>query len=390
MQTIQEALKKVNIVLTHEKPAVVAPAVAPQIEVTPTPPVIIDVKPPEASSTPEGTPPAPSGGIPAVSPDAHASVEDEQTEIQESEVPEGLRKRFAKLTTKNKIALKEAEDARQKAEQLQLEIEAEKREKAFYQEMLLASAHNAPVAEKPVTDPVPPVAQPIVDRPPALEDFSDSPNQLQDFIQASINYGINKGMQTVIAQVDPTVVEAKRKQETWKQQHPDFAQVMHDKNPALKILTDNPVTDQIIGRTKDNLDILYHYAKNPSDAQKLASMTDPIDVAMELASLKTRLTNNTQVEIVEPVVVAGNPAPGRVNPNEPPRVPNNGQLPNAPVHEPIKLHVTKAPEPYNPLQPGGNASLPSPDQIGVVSAGGTINVDDMMADPRYAHRFKRR
>jgi hypothetical protein len=380
MGTIQEALSKVNIVSTNDKTIVAAPAVAPQVVVTPTPPIIPDVNPSVASSTPEGTPSASPDGNPAVSPDAHASViEDEQSEINENEVPEGLRKRFSKLTTKNKLALKEAEEAKQQAEALRLEIEAEKREKAFYQEMLLAQANN-PALAKPVEKPVV-VEQPVVNRPPTLDDFKESENQLEDYIQARIEYGLNKGMQVIAAQTDPAIVEKKKKEEAFKKQYPDFASVMHDKNPGIKVLTENPVTDQIIGRTKDNLALLYHYAKNPADAQKLAAMTDPVDVAMELADLKSKLNSNTRVEIPEPAVVNNLGGPNRINPNEPPPVANLGQVPNPPVHEPIKLHVTKAPEPYNPIQSQASQTYPDVNNM---------TPDEMLQDPRYARLFTKK
>lgn len=378
MGTIQEALSKVNIVLTNEKPVVVVPVVAPQVVVDPTSPINSDVKPSEVSSTPEGTPSVTPDGIVAVSPDAHASViEDEQNDIQESEVPEGLRKRFSKLTTKNKLAIKEAEDAKQQTEALKLEIEAAKREKQFYQDIALANASStvAPVDIQPVVKPAP-----SINKPPILDDFADSENQLQDFINASVNYGINKGMQMMIAANDPAIIEKKKREEAFKKQFPDFASVMHDKNPGIKVLTDNPVTDQIIGRTKDNLTILYHYAKNPVAAQKLASMTDPVDIAMEIANLKSQLTNNIQVEINEPIVNNTPLTPNRVDPNVEPKVANLGQVPNPPVHEPIKLHVTKAPEPFTPLSSNASQTYPAVE---------TLSPDEMLQDPRYARLFQK-
>jgi len=380
MGTIQEALSKVNIVSTNDKTIVATPAVVPQVDVTPTPPISNDVKPSDNSSPSEGTPSASPDGPPAVSPDAHASViEDEQSEINDNEVPEGLRKRFSKLTTKNKLALKEAEDAKQQADALRLEIEAEKREKAFYQEMLLAQANN-PDAFKPVEKPV--VApQPVVERAPILDDFKESENQLEDYIKASVAYGINQGLKVIAVQNDPVFIEKKRKEEAFKKQYPDFASVMHDKNPGIKVLTENPVTDQIIGRTKGNLNLLYHYAKNPADAQRLAAMTDPVDIAMELADLKVKLNSNPVVEISEPAVVNNPGGPNRIDPNLPPPVANLGQVPNPPVHEPIKLHVTKAPEPYNPIQSQASQTYPSVDKM---------TPDEMLQDPRYARLFTKK
>ena len=57
--------------------------------------------------------------------------------------------------------------------------------------------------------------------------------------------------------------EQKRKLDEVTKEHTDYQQVVTMQNPAIKMLSENPITNAMIPASKDNLKIADNLAKNP-------------------------------------------------------------------------------------------------------------------------------
>lgn len=347
-----------GVTIIPPAPPSAAPAAVadPVVEVAPQ--VTPDVKPPEASSTPEGTSPVSSGETKAENTSANASTDETDSELKEDELPEGIRKRFSKLTTKRKEAESKAKALEEEILKHDREKEASKKELEFYKELLMNPSikPNATVATRVDQTPVK-----TEDKAPVFEDFAGEADPITAFVDAKANYLINKRMAPVEKAMDPATIERKRQLDAIVSENPDFINVVNFENPAIKLLSQNPVTNAMIPASKDNLKLAYYFAKNPTEAQRVAQLTDPIDVGVALREIQNKMS------------------PQKVQETKQTEVPAPAVRVSTPEQKPIQQ--TQAPVPFKPVNPVGTAGLPPVDQL---------TPDQLRSDPRYSHLFKRR
>ena len=338
---------------------VVAPAAAPQAVVTPAPTVIEAVKPAEPpANSAEPTSVVPDV-TPAVSPSVNANAEDNDSEITENELPEGIRKRFSKLTSKRKEADKKAEDLTKQLETEAKERDSVKKELDFYKNLLLDPKTQPPTQPQSVVQPQQAPAPVQAEKEPAFEDFANEADPITAFVKASNTYAVNKALAPVLQKMNPEVQEAQKRREAVIAVHSDFDKVVTMENPAIKMLADNPIINAMVPRSKDNLQIAYYLGKNHAEAQRLASMNDPIDIAIEIRKIQEKIATpvqNQQTAVVTPAPVI--PAP-EVKP----------------------ITRTNAPEPFKPVNSAGSPGLPPVENL---------SPDQMRDDPRYSFLKKKR
>jgi hypothetical protein len=337
-----------------------APAAAPVATVTPAPQIIEAVKQPEASATSTGTPSVSSDGKQAEQTSANAST-DEEAEIKEDELPEGIRKRFSKLTNQKKEALARAKELEEKEKAMQALLDAKEKELSFYKEIAMAPK---PASTGTVTPTPEPAVQPVAEKEPEFDDFKDNDNPISAFVKAHSSWAIRQAIAPITKQINPAVIEAKRRVAAEVAENADFTQVVNMENPAIKMLSENPITNAMIPASHDNLKISYYLGKNPAEAKRIASLTDPIDIAIELREIQKKIKPQSQTQTGVPPVT---PAPVVVTP--------------AVVVSEKPVTKTNAPVPFKPVNSNGTAPLPD------VS---TLTPEQMMDDPRYAFLKKRR
>jgi hypothetical protein len=343
-------------------PATIAPAAPAAVaEVTLNelaPQVTQAVVTPEVPVTSEGTPSATPDGTQVEGNSANTSTDENDHEIKEDELPEGIRKRFSKLTIKRKEAEAKAKEAEEREARKQSIIDAKEKELEFYKSVVLNPVTGAPKQEQ-VTSTVAPVQAPKDSKEPVWADFENSESPISDFVKAHSKWSVEQAIAPLKHQMDPAVVEQQKQDAKIVAERPDFAEVVNMKNPAYKMLADNPITNVMIPASKDKLQLAYYFAKNPAEAQRLASMTDPIDIGYELRAVREKINNPAPVvtQTVAPAPVV------------------------TPTPEVKPVQKTNAPVPFKPVNSNGSAPLPD------VS---TLTPDQMRTDPRYAHLFKRR
>jgi hypothetical protein len=338
-----------------------APVAAPVVPVVEAPKVTEAVKQATVPAAVEGTPSASPDGKQAGSVSATASTDENELEIKEDELPEGIRKRFSKLTSQRKEAQARNKELEEKEKAKQALLDAKEKELEFYKEALL-NPTKAPTTGVVKTEPVIPVVEEKVLK---LEDFNDQEDPISAFVDAKVNQIVNKRMAPVEKQLDPAVVEAKRRVAAEVAENADFTQIVNFQNPAIKMLSENPITNAMIPASKDNLKISYYLGKNPEEARRIASMTDPIDIAIELRAIQGKIKPQAQVapQIVVPAAVA------------PAVIPASVVVPEK------QIEKTNAPVPFKPVSANGTAPLPDV---------GTLTPDQMRDDPRYAFLKKKR
>jgi hypothetical protein len=338
---------------------VVAPAAAPQVTVTPAPTVIEAVKPAEPPAISAEPPSVSPDGTPAVSPSVNANAEENDSELTENELPEGIRKRFSKLTSKRKEADKKAEELAKQLETEAKERDSVKKELEFYKNLLLDPKTQPPAQSQGVAQPTQPPAPVQTEKVPVFEDFANEADPITAFVDAKANYIVNKRLAPMEHQLDPVAQDAKRKFEAVKAVHPDYDEVVTMNNPAIKMLAENPIINAMVPRSKDNMRIAYYLGKNQAEAQKLALLNDPIDIAIEIRKIQEKIA--TPVQTQQTAVVT--PAP----------------VVPAPEVKPITR--TSAPEPFKPVNSAGSPGLPPVD---------SLSPDQMRDDPRYSFLKKKR
>lgn len=340
--------------------APVAPVAAPVVPIVEAPKVIEAVKQPVVPAATEGTPSASSGGEQAGVTSATASTDENELEIKEDELPEGIRKRFSKLTTKRKEAEARSKEFEEKEKAKQALLDAKDKELEFYKEIALKTPVAGVLETKKET-----VAPAIEVKPLKLEDFNDQEDPISAFVAASVKQALDTRMAPVERQLDPSVVEAKRRVAAEVAENADFTQVVNMQNPSIKMLSENPITNAMIPASKDNLKISYYLGKNPEEARRIASMTDPIDIAIELRAIQGKIKPQAQVtpQIVVPATVA------------PAVIPASVVVPEK------QIEKTNAPVPFKPVAANGSAPLPDV---------GTLTPDQMRDDPRYSFLKKKR
>lgn len=338
---------------------VVAPVAAPQAVVTPAPTVIEAVKPAEPPAISAEPPSVSPDGTPAVSPSVNANAEENDSELTENELPEGIRKRFSKLTSKRKEADKKAEDLAKQLETEAKERDSVKKELDFYKNLLLDPKTQPPAQPQSVAQPTQAPAPAVTEKVPVFEDFASEADPITAFVDAKATYIVNQRLAPMQQQLDPAVQDAKRKFEAVKAVHPDYEQVVTMENPAIKMLADNPIINAMVPRSKDNLQIVYYLGKNHAEAQKLALLNDPIDIAIEIRKIQEKIA--TPVQTQQTAVVT--PAPVTL----------------APEVKPITR--TNAPEPFKPVNSAGSPGLPPVENL---------SPDQMRDDPRYSFLKKKR
>jgi len=347
------------------KPEVAPVAATPVVEkqaqqVTP------DVKPPEASSTPEGTPSAPSDGKQAVqiietpSVDANTEEDEELDEKKASELPEWMRKRLLKAKTKRLEAEKKAQELEAKEKEKQAKLDAKDKELEFYKEIAMKPPATATPAKTETV--VPPVQ--VKKEPPKMEDFEGQENPIPAFIDASVNYKLETRLASIEKKIDPAVQKAQQELAVVEVEHPDIKKVVNMENPAFRMLAENPITTVMIPASKNKLKLSYYLATNPTDAQRISLLTDPIDIAVELRKIEDKIfakPSSKQTDVPAPAT----PAPA------------------TPAPAAVTVKKTNAPVPFKPLSPTGEVPLPP-----VTST--EVKPDDLRDRPGYEFLKKKR
>ncbi len=353
---------ELNLITPAEPKTTVAPAAVPVVAEPQAPPVT------QAEVTP-GVPAAPEG-IPSVSSDGTIQVEnnsantstDDDSEIKEDELPEGIRKRFSKLTTKRKEAENKAKEFETKGLEKQSELDAKQKELEFYKDMFLnpKTPNVAPV--QPEAKVIPAVTV-VEEKEPVFKDFEDAEDPISAFVDAKTDWKVKKALAPVLQNMNPAFIEQKRKLDAVRAEHLDYQQTVTMENPAIKMLSENPITNAMIPASQDNLKIAYYLAKNPAEAKRIAAMTDPIDIAIELREVQKKIKpvsqSQTQIEVPAPVVATV------VTP------------------DPKPIQQTKAPVPFKPVTPVGSATLPPVDSD-------SVKPDDLRNRPGYEFLNKKR
>ena len=362
MAPIDDDMKGVTIIKSNEaspapKVTVTPAAVTAPIE-TPAPPVIEAVKQPVVPAATEGIPSVSPDGGQAVIPSANASTDDE-LEIKEDELPEGIRKRFSKLTSKRREAESKLKESEEKEKAKQVLLDAKDKELEFYKEVAL----SAPKTAAPVkTDAPAPV---VTEKPePVFADFENEADPITAFVNAKVNHIVSKRMAPVEHQLDPATQKVQRELAAVEVEHSDYRKVVTMDNPAIKILAENPIATLMIPASKNKLKLSYYLGKNIEDAKRIANMTDPIDIAVELRKIEDKFntpTSSPQTVVPAAIIPANDPA----------------------IVVTKIVQKTNAPVPFKPINSTGSAPLAE-----VTSD--TVKPDDLRDRPGYEFLKKRR
>jgi hypothetical protein len=319
------------------------------------PPVTPDVKLEATPSNASGTPSASSDGTPAVTPSANASTDDNDSELKEDELPEGIRKRFSKLTNKRKEAETRAKELEEAQTKSKLDLEVTRRELEFYRDLQLNSkpAHSTTVAPVAPAAPAAPVEKELI-----FSDYAAEADPISAFVDAKVNSIVSKRLAPVEKALDPATAAHQKQLDAIKAEFPDYTQVVQPNSAVIMMLSENPITDKMIPASKDRVKLTYYLSKHPDEARKLADMTDPIDVGVALREIQNKLVPQKTAESSKQIEV---PTPAAL------------------VQKPIEQ--TKAPEPFTPVNPAGSPGLPPIEEL---------TPDQLRNDPRYSRLFKRR
>lgn len=323
------------------------------------PQVTSTVETPEAPVTPEGTPSATSGGINQVEQiGADTSTDDSEAEIKDTEVPEGVRKRLSKLTIKRKEAEARATALELEKTKQQELMAAKEIELEFYKGVVLNPNSTVKPTDQPVKTGTVATPAPVQDKEPEFDDFNESDNPISAFVKAHSAWAVKQAIKPLEQRMDPAVIERQKKDAAIVAARPDFNKVVTMDNPAIKMLSENPITNAMIPASHDKLELAYYLAMNPADAQRIASMTDPADIGFELRAIREKMKTPAPAPTQTAVIPAVAPAPA-VKP----------------------VQKTNAPIPFTPVNPSGTAPTPDPS---------TLSPDQLRDAPGYEFLRKKR
>jgi hypothetical protein len=188
-----------------------------------------------------------------------ASAPDETAPIPEVAKPDRAEKRIARLTW-------EAAEARRETERLRVELEQKKAEEAR-------------------------TVKPNTEGKPKEDDFATA----SEFVEALADWKYEQRSKT--ERETRQAEEAKQSQSSLQKKvqadiaafravQPDFDEVMED-----AAFQSTPLMIQELQESDMGPALLYHFAKNPDEANRIAEMTDSRKVAREVAKIEARLTS---------------------------------------------------------------------------------------------------
>jgi hypothetical protein len=203
---------------------------------------------------------------PVVETEAESTSESETGEVAappEAQKTDAVQKRIDKITRQREDKAREAEYWKQ---------EALKR--------------NAPVVEAPK-----PVAV-VVDDGPKEEDFATA----AEYVKAVAAHAVKtdrEARQKADEEAARNAAEAALSEkirtdlQTFRASHPDFDDLMEEAQFNTSNFLDREIRESEVGGPA----LLYHFAKNPEDANRIAKLTDPRAVAKEVAKIEVRLSS---------------------------------------------------------------------------------------------------
>lgn len=250
-------------------------------------------------------------------PEAKEEVKEEKPEPKEEAKPDAegekldkkegkLNKRFSELTGERNQAREEAARERARAEAAERKAQE------------LEAKLNPPKKE---------------DEGPKRDQFSSD----EEYLQARIDYGVEKkqkeekqkeAQQKAVREREKTIKDFSSRQDAFKKETPDY----EDKIESANVVVSNEVREMIL-ESDVGPQILYHFAENPEEAERIREMT-VAGAAKAIGKLEARLEGAKQ-------------GASKSEAKEAKEVP-------AP-----KVEISKAPAPINPLK-GANAPLDLP------------------------------
>jgi hypothetical protein len=183
--------------------------------------------------------------------------------VSEANNPDAVQKRINKF-------IKQREDKAREAEYWKQE----------------ALKRNAPVVEAPK----PVVA--VVDDGPKEEDFETA----AAYVKAVAAHAVKTDREArqkadeeaARASAEAALSEKIRTDlQTFRTSHPDFDDLMEEAQFNTSNFLDREIRESEVGGPA----LLYHFAKNPEDANRIAKLTDPRAVAKEVAKIEVRLSS---------------------------------------------------------------------------------------------------